>query len=292
MQAIDTMIFSDELSNIINTCYKDLGLRSISITGGEPLIHPDLYGLLQDISLNTSIRRFSLTTNGTVLKDFSYWHALNDLGLYKVNISIPDILYEQERLSSQTVSRGLFEKQISTIRVLNKLGIIANINVVIFNDVLYTSNLLSSLLSLKREGLVFDIALLPNLTNSNTFMYSQEIIQKIRSNMRLKKIASKRRIGTSNKVEEFASDNGVSVFIKTTKGEDGQPYYLTSLCNKCKHKKDCQEGFYGIRLEQINGQYFVRLCIYKTTTENVMNFETFKNSAMYRQLIGEWNISP
>lgn len=290
MQAIDNMVFSDELSNIINTCYKDLGLHSISITGGEPLIYPDLYGLLQNIYLNTNIKRFALTTNGTVTKDFSYWHALGELGLYKVNISIPDILHEQERFLSQTVARSLFEKQISTIRVLNRLGIIANINVVIFNDVLYTSNLLSSLLSLKKEGLTFDIALLPNLTNSNTFMYSQEIIRKIRSNMRLKKIASKRRLGTSNKVEEFASDNGISVFIKTTKDEDGQPYYLTSLCEKCRYKRDCQEGFYGIRLEQINGQYFVRLCIYKTTPENVMNFETFKNSAIYRQLMNEWNV--
>lgn len=288
MSGIEQIQYSAELAHIIDTCYQDLGLQSISITGGEPLLHPDLYDLLHHIYNNTHIKRFSLTTNGTIVKDFAYWDSLYKLGLYKVNISIPDILYEQEKLYGQTVEKSLFNNQISTIKILNKIGIIANINVVIFNDTLYTSNILSTLLMIQKEGVEFDIVLLPNLTNNSTFSYSQEIIKKIRTDMRLKKINSRRRLGTSNQVEEFISDNGNSLFVKTTKTSEGHPYFLSSLCDKCQHKKDCQEGFYGIRLEQVHGHYFIRLCICKSTTENVMPFEEFINSAVYRQLRAEW----
>jgi len=298
MKGIEDLVYTKQLGDIINELHKDLGINSIAFTGGEPLLHDGLCEIISHINLNTNVCKFSLTTNGTIPKNSEYWSQLFSLGLYKVNISMPGIPEDEESLLSDKYIKDIFEIQSQTIGFLNKIGIERpKINIVVFNDVLFTKSNLSKLLNF-RDELNSELVLLPDLRNQEKFDYSQTIINELRKDMRLRKIDEKRNHGTSNTTEKYCyADDGKEsniIFIKSTKMQDGNPYRLESICEKCpkKIKKTiCQEGFYGIRLEQINSCYYIRLCIHKNTSDVLMKYKDFTESKVYKEIKSLWELN-
>ena len=63
-----------------------LGIRRIRITGGEPLVRPDLPDLLRRLSDTAGVEELSLTTNGTLLEE--QIDGLVAAGLQRLNISL------------------------------------------------------------------------------------------------------------------------------------------------------------------------------------------------------------
>lgn len=63
-----------------------LGITKIRITGGEPLIHPDVLGIISGIAYIPGIEDLSLTTNAILLSKMA--DQLVDAGLKRVNISL------------------------------------------------------------------------------------------------------------------------------------------------------------------------------------------------------------
>jgi GTP 3',8-cyclase len=63
-----------------------LGLHRIRITGGEPLVRPDLPALLRALREISGVEELSLTTNGTLLED--QVEELVAAGLQRINISL------------------------------------------------------------------------------------------------------------------------------------------------------------------------------------------------------------
>ena len=72
-----------------------LGLRSVRITGGEPLARSNLVQLVSLISRIEGIEDISLTTNGTMLANHAA--ALKKAGLKRVNISLDTFKEEKYR---------------------------------------------------------------------------------------------------------------------------------------------------------------------------------------------------
>jgi len=64
----------------------ELGIRSVRLTGGEPLVRPDLPTLVELLSQVEGIDDISLTTNATLLA--KYATGLKVAGLNRVNISL------------------------------------------------------------------------------------------------------------------------------------------------------------------------------------------------------------
>lgn len=292
MTSIDDLVYTERLGKIINALNVNLGIKSIAFTGGEPLMLSNLSNVISEINTNTNISKFSLTTNGTIFEEYEYWSRLFSLGLYKVNISMPDIIDVEKYSPSADYANDIFKCQSKTISILNRIGIETKINIVVFNDVLFTKNNLSRLFHF-RDSLNSELVLLPNLTNQKSYEYSQKIIDILRNDMRLKRIGARSRLGTSNTIEKYCdSDAGESsniIFIKSTKMPDGQPFRLESLCGQCSFRKHCQEGFYGIRLEQIQHEYYIRLCIHKgNSTDVLMKFENFMESSVYKEIKTIW----
>ena len=60
------------------------GITKIRLTGGEPLLRPDLVDIVKDI--RTLVDHVGMTTNGITLT--RHWEALVDAGLTHVNISL------------------------------------------------------------------------------------------------------------------------------------------------------------------------------------------------------------
>ncbi|HEY4723342.1 MAG TPA: GTP 3',8-cyclase MoaA, partial [Anaerolineae bacterium] len=63
-----------------------LGIRKIRLTGGEPLVRPDLTTLVRAITHIPGIEEISLTTNGMLLEKLA--EPLAQAGLRRVNVSL------------------------------------------------------------------------------------------------------------------------------------------------------------------------------------------------------------
>ncbi len=62
------------------------GVRKIRITGGEPLLRPNLHELIARLASLVGVSDLALTTNGMLLKEKA--QALADAGLRRINISL------------------------------------------------------------------------------------------------------------------------------------------------------------------------------------------------------------
>jgi len=73
-------------------CIEPLGVRTLRLTGGEPLARSQLDVLVRGLASITGITEIALTTNGTLLADQA--HALRDAGLDRINISLDAVTEE------------------------------------------------------------------------------------------------------------------------------------------------------------------------------------------------------
>lgn len=73
---------------------KKYGLRKVRLTGGEPLLRPDIAGLIRAIR-DIGVEDLSLTTNGQLLTHSAV--GLKDSGLDRVNISLDSLRPERYR---------------------------------------------------------------------------------------------------------------------------------------------------------------------------------------------------
>jgi len=81
----DDILRYEEIHRVVQVA-AGLGVKSIRLTGGEPLVRPDLSKLVELLSQIDGIEEVSLTTNGTLLD--KYAAELKAAGLKRVNISL------------------------------------------------------------------------------------------------------------------------------------------------------------------------------------------------------------
>ncbi len=74
----------------IARAFRDLGVRKVKLTGGEPLLRDDLCEILLAMP---DFEEVSMTTNGTLLADVA--HELRECGLDRVNVSLDTLSGEK-----------------------------------------------------------------------------------------------------------------------------------------------------------------------------------------------------
>lgn len=94
-----------------------LGLRSIRLTGGEPLVRRDLHVLVGKLAAIEGIEDIGLTTNGILLVEQA--QALYDAGLRRINVSL-DALGPQK--FEKITRRQGYEKVIAGIQMAQTVG--------------------------------------------------------------------------------------------------------------------------------------------------------------------------
>ena len=72
-----------------------LGITKLRITGGEPLVKPDIVSLCQELSRIEGIRELCLTTHGTLLSKLAA--PLREAGVDRLNISLDTLDAEKYR---------------------------------------------------------------------------------------------------------------------------------------------------------------------------------------------------
>ena len=66
------------------------GVREAVILGGEPTLHPDLFGFIEGLK-TVGLERFGITTNGIKLQDREFCSKLAKSGVSWINISSDDV---------------------------------------------------------------------------------------------------------------------------------------------------------------------------------------------------------
>ena len=125
----DEKLTDDEIYRIVKES-SELGIKKVRITGGEPLVKPNLVNLIGRINSISGIEEIYLTTNGILLADMIDELALN--GLKGVNISLDSL--KEERFNKLT-RLGKLNKVLESIDKAIALGIKVKLNTVIVNDI-------------------------------------------------------------------------------------------------------------------------------------------------------------
>jgi len=81
----DDILSVDDIARVIDAT-AHLGIDTVRITGGEPLLRDDLVCIIKKISSNPSIQQVAMTTNGSSLTTLA--SDLKKAGLTSVNISL------------------------------------------------------------------------------------------------------------------------------------------------------------------------------------------------------------
>lgn len=103
-----------------------LGVEKIRLTGGEPLVRPQLEKLVLKLQNIQGIKRLGLTTNGILLSDKI--SALKEAGLSSVNISLDSMVPNQ--FKTITGIEGL-PKVVHSIRAARDAGMEVKVNMVV-----------------------------------------------------------------------------------------------------------------------------------------------------------------
>jgi cyclic pyranopterin phosphate synthase len=79
----------DEIARVVKVAARDLGVRKLRVTGGEPLLRPGLPSLIERLAQTRLLSEITLTTNGLLLAE----HAaqLRAAGLDRITVSLDSV---------------------------------------------------------------------------------------------------------------------------------------------------------------------------------------------------------
>lgn len=116
------MMTLEELVHV-SKCMANLGVKSIKLTGGEPLIRKNVVWLIDEIHKIPGIEEITMTSNGILLADMAA--ALKAAGLAGVNVSLDTL--DRERFLFIT-RRDEFDQVMKGIRAAKAAGLQVKIN--------------------------------------------------------------------------------------------------------------------------------------------------------------------
>lgn len=123
----ERLLTEEELLRITRAAAKE-GIAHVKVTGGEPLLRPNLAGLVQKIREIPGIETVTLTTNGILLPD--QIDALAAAGISGTNISLDTL--NKERYRSLTRG-GELERALAGLEAAKKQkGVTVKVNAVLY----------------------------------------------------------------------------------------------------------------------------------------------------------------
>lgn len=108
-----------------------LGLRHLRITGGEPLVRPQLWRLIELLNQIPEVEEIGLTTNGTLLAE--QLRELVEAGLRRVNISLDSL--SEETFKRMSRREGLDRVLLGIERAIEQPDLVVKLNALILRDV-------------------------------------------------------------------------------------------------------------------------------------------------------------
>ncbi|MDD4991705.1 MAG: radical SAM protein [Paludibacter sp.] len=124
-----TILPVSELLQLIENLNNELALETIRLTGGEPMLHPELLTIVAGIK-KLNVGKIAMTTNGHML--YSKVEQLRDAGLTSINISLDAL--DVETFKKMSRNPGL-ENVLRSIDAAIDCGLEVKLNTVVLNGV-------------------------------------------------------------------------------------------------------------------------------------------------------------
>jgi cyclic pyranopterin phosphate synthase len=86
------LLSGEEIVTLVRDLFIPLGFRNFRLTGGEPLLHPEVVEIVRAVASFPETRDLSLTTNGYLLDNLA--EPLYGAGLRRINISLDSLKSE------------------------------------------------------------------------------------------------------------------------------------------------------------------------------------------------------
>lgn len=126
----DHLLTTDELMLVLDVA-TELGIEQVRLTGGEPLLRPDVVDVVRRIYALPHAPKISLTSNGLRLPQMA--QQLADAGLERVNISLDTLIPERFK---QMTHRDRFHDVIAGIEASKNAGLLpVKVNAVLLRGV-------------------------------------------------------------------------------------------------------------------------------------------------------------
>ena len=101
----------------VGKAFVDMGVTKLRLTGGEPLIRPNILVLVEKLAALPGLRELTLTTNGSQLVKLA--QPLRDAGLNRINISLDSLKADKFRAITRT---GNLDDVLAGIDAANAAG--------------------------------------------------------------------------------------------------------------------------------------------------------------------------
>lgn len=177
------LLSDEELLTLIKEVFIPLGFTSFRLTGGEPLLRPNVVGIVKEIANLSQTKDLSMTTNGFLLEPIA--QSLYDAGLRRINISLDSL--EPEIFDQIIGNRGRSRWQDvwNGIQAAYKVGFNPlKLNVVVIPGVNDHEVLELSALTIEKQWHVRFIEFMPigngHLFGDKGWVSSEELRQQIR----------------------------------------------------------------------------------------------------------------
>ncbi len=194
----DEILSIEEITKIVEI-FKNLGVKKVRLTGGEPLVRNGILDLVKNIK-DLGIEEITMTTNAIKLYDMAY--DLKKSGVDRFNISLDTL----DRWKYYDITRGGdLDKVLKSINLVKELGIEPiKINTVVMRN--FNFNEIDDFVKLAESGIIVRfIELMPigeAIGKSDDYVSNSEIIEKIGD---LEKIKDD---GKSKVAEYYRNSNG------------------------------------------------------------------------------------
>ena len=226
----DRLLNTDEICKIIQIM-KEMGVKKIRFTGGEPLLRKDLINIIQYASQFKSIDSIHLTTNGLLLPE--YIDYLLETEITGINISLDTL--NKEKFKTITRRNGL-EKVLEGINLaMNSKIPTIKINVVAMKE--FNDDEILDFVELTKDNdiTVRFIELMPfdshQIWKTGKFYRADQLLNYIRSN--IKDLESVNGSSTEHHIFKVRGYLGKVAII---------PSYTRSLCVDCNRIRITADG--------------------------------------------------
>lgn len=199
---LDRLLRRSELVEVAEAA-RDLGISRIRLTGGEPLLRPDVVAITRSLVAIDGIASVAMTTNGSRLVEQA--SRLKKAGLSRVNVSLDSFDPNTYRHITQG---GDLETSLEGIRAARTAGLSVRINAVLIEGV--NDDELDDFVSFSRENSV-EVRFIERMSADNLpYVAERRVIERLGRHHRVTPLAPDRPGGH---VRRFACDGVVIGFI-------------------------------------------------------------------------------
>jgi cyclic pyranopterin phosphate synthase len=177
----DEILSYEEITRLAKI-FVSLGIEKIRLTGGEPLVRPQIENLVASLSKIQGLKKLSLTTNGLLLGEKI--DLLKTAGLRSVNVSLDTL--QPDRFKAITGIDGLKQVQAS-LKTARDAGFEVKINTVVMRGHNDSEIEDFAKLALAEDYTVRFIEFMPldgsHIWNQSTVVTKHEMLERINQNV-------------------------------------------------------------------------------------------------------------